>query len=295
MRWAESFIVVDWGTTNRRAYLIGRDGSCIGEMEDDRGVMSVPRGEFPAAVREISDRLGDRPLLLAGMAGSTRGWMDAPYLPCPVGLPELVANLVWAEARRAAIVPGVSFERGERADIMRGEEVQVLGAAAAGMVPPDCIVCHPGTHNKWVTLRDGRIEQFRTAMTGEMFNLLQKGSILSEHLQGGVHGGDAFCAGVQRGLAGDVLTAEIFSVRARALLGRLSSEDSAPFASGILIGADVGAAIGSLPDTRLFVMGSPKLTALYAAALREAGREPVEIDGENAFIAGATRIAELIE
>lgn len=295
MRWAESFIAVDWGTTNRRAYLIGKDGRCTAEMEDDRGVMAIPRGEFAPAVDEIRKRLGDAPLLLAGMAGSTRGWMDAPYLPCPIGFEELLAELVWAEVGRAAIVPGACYLEDDRADIMRGEEVQILGAVAAGIVPADCTVCHPGTHNKWVTVRDGRIDRFKTVMTGELFNLLRKGSLLAEQLQSEVEVNDAFRQGVRRGLSADVLTAEIFSVRARALVGGLSPEDSAAFASGILIGADVASGIGSLSEPQVFVMGSPKLTALYAAALREAGREAVEIDGESAFIAGARRIAELIE
>jgi 2-dehydro-3-deoxygalactonokinase len=295
MHWREGFIAVDWGTTNRRAYLIDRTGRCIDEMEDGRGVMSIPRGEFPSAVKEIRQRLGDWPLLLAGMAGSTRGWMDAPYLPCPIGLGELASSLVWAEPKRAAIIHGVCNIGDDRADIMRGEEVQILGAVEAGTIPADCTVCHPGTHNKWIEVRGGRIDKFRTVMTGEMFNLLKKGSILSEHLQGPVEVGEAFMSGVRRGLSAEVLTAELFSVRARALLGRLSKEDAAPFASGLLIGADVASAAGSLSGTQVFVMGSPKLTALYAAALRETGHEPRQVDGEEAFIAGAVRIAEMIE
>jgi 2-dehydro-3-deoxygalactonokinase len=295
MHWADGFIAVDWGTTNRRAYLIDRGGRCTDEMSDGRGVLSIARGEFPFAVQEIRQRLGDRPLLLAGMAGSTRGWMDAAYLPCPIGLDELATSLVWAEPGRSAIIHGVCNVGDGRADIMRGEEVQILGAVAAGSIPADCTVCHPGTHNKWIEVRAGRIDKFRTVMTGEMFNLLKKRSILSEHLQGPVEVGEAFLSGVRRGLSAGVLTAELFSVRARSLLGKLADEDAAPFASGLLIGADVASAAGSLSDKDVFVMGSPKLTALYAAALRETGHEPMQVDGEEAFIAGAVRIAEMIE
>ena len=49
----------------------------------------------------------------------------------------------------------------DRADVMRGEEVQLLGAHAAGMVAADALVCHPGTHNKWARLDGGRIARFR--------------------------------------------------------------------------------------------------------------------------------------
>ncbi len=177
------FIAVDWGTTNRRAYLVEDGRRCTSEFEDGRGILSVEAGQFKAAVDEIRDRLGDRPMLLAGMVGSNRGWTEAPYVPCPAGLDELARRLAWVEDGRTAIVPGVAYVD-DRCDVMRGEEVQLLGAAAGGEIPPDCIVCHPGTHNKWVRMSGGRIESFRTVMTGELFNLLKERSILSELLAG---------------------------------------------------------------------------------------------------------------
>ena len=124
-RWAEGFIAVDWGTTNRRAYLIDGDGACAEEFEDGRGILSVAHGGFPDAVAEIRERLGDQPLLMAGMIGSNRGWVEAPYVPCPAGLDDLAAALAWAEPGRTAIVPGVSYDAATRADVMRGEEVQI--------------------------------------------------------------------------------------------------------------------------------------------------------------------------
>ncbi|HLO19395.1 MAG TPA: 2-dehydro-3-deoxygalactonokinase, partial [Sphingomicrobium sp.] len=78
MRWTEGFIAVDWGTTNRRAYLIDSAGKRIDEFEDGKGVLSIPQGGFPGAVAEIRGKLGDKPLLLAGMIGSNRGWKEAP-------------------------------------------------------------------------------------------------------------------------------------------------------------------------------------------------------------------------
>src|SRR5215213_2201844 len=96
MRWTDGFIAVDWGTTNRRAYLLDGSGKCIDDFDDGRGVLSIAAGDFPAAVAEIRDRLGDRPMLLAGMIGSNRGWKDAAYVACPAGLDDLAGKLVWA-------------------------------------------------------------------------------------------------------------------------------------------------------------------------------------------------------
>jgi 2-dehydro-3-deoxygalactonokinase len=294
MSWGQGFIAADWGTSNRRAYRVDAGGVCVDEFEDNKGILSVAKGEFPAAVAEIRSRLGDLPLLLAGMIGSNRGWIEASYVPCPAGLSDLAERLIWAEERRTAIVPGISYLTDSHADVMRGEEVQILGAVAAGTVPQDCLICHPGTHNKWINVLGGRIIGFRTVMTGEVFNLLKEHSILSDLISGEVAPDAAFSEGVRRGLANDGLTAELFSVRAKVLLGRARREDASSFVSGLLIGADIRVGQREAPEAELIVMGRPELTSLYAAALVEAGSKPLEMDGEQAFLMGAVELARLI-
>jgi 2-dehydro-3-deoxygalactonokinase len=170
MSWREGYIAVDWGTTNRRAYLIDASGRLVDTFADELGLMSVPEGGFDAAGAEIRQRLGERPMLLAGMVGSNRGWREAPYAPAPAGVEDLARAILWIEPGRTGIVPGVSQSGADGADVMRGEEVQVLGAVAAGHVPPDTLICHPGTHAKWIRMESGRITSFRTMMTGELFS-----------------------------------------------------------------------------------------------------------------------------
>jgi len=293
MRWADGFIAVDWGTTNRRAYLIDGSGQCTNEFEDRKGVLSVAAGAFPDAVSEIRQRLGDKPLLLAGMVGSNRGWKEARYVPCPAGLDDLAAGLVWA-GEREAIVPGVSYSKNERADVMRGEEVQLLGAIAAGSVDPDGLVCHPGTHNKWATLREGKISEFRTVMTGELFSLLKDHSILSDLLQSPVELNESFRAAARHAITHEALPADLFSVRSRVLLGQARKEDAASYASGLLIGADVRVGLSYPTGANIAVIGRPELTRLYATAIAEAGRTAVELDGERSFLAGIHEIAKRI-
>lgn len=293
MRWAEGFIAVDWGTTNRRAYRIDASGSCAGEFEDSKGVLAVPEGGFPAAIAEIRQRLGDLPLLLAGMIGSNRGWVEAPYVPCPAGLEELARALVWP-GKREAIVPGVSYVGDGRADVMRGEEVQLLGAVSAGLVGSDALVCHPGTHNKWTVLHQGKIQSFRTVMTGELFSLLKEHSILADLLKGEVKDGEPFRSAARYAVFHEALPAELFSVRARVLLGQARAEDAASYASGLLIGTDVRIGLTYPTGAQVVAMGRPELTRLYAAAVEEARREAVELDGEQCFLAGAREIAKRI-
>ena len=294
MRLAEGFIAVDWGTTNRRAWRMERGAAVAAEMEDEKGILAVAAGGFPAAVAEIRARLGDLPMLMGGMIGSNRGWVEAPYVPCPAGLPELAARLHWIEGERAAIVPGVAFDSGGAADVMRGEEVQVLGAYAEGWIGPDSALCHPGTHNKWVRLEDGRIAAFRTVMTGELFNLLKEHSILADLLSAPAEPGAAFEAGVRHGLEEDDLTAELFSVRARTLLGKAPREEAGAYASGLLIGADLKVGLRLAGEGEIVAMGRPELTRLFRAALAAAGRQSRAVDGEAAFLAGVRHIAELV-
>lgn len=293
MRWPEGFIAVDWGTTNRRAYRLDGAGRCVNEFEDDKGVLSVPPGGFPAAVAEIRQRLGDCPLLLAGMIGSNRGWQEAPYVPAPAGLDDLAAALIWV-GEREAIVPGVSYLANDRADVMRGEEVQLLGAVADGSIGRDALACHPGTHNKWVTLRGGKIDSFRTVMTGELFSLLKEHSILSDLLQAEVELNDVFRGAARFAIDHESLPADLFSVRARVLLGVGRKEDAASYASGLLIGADVRVGLSYPTGADIAVVGRPELTRLYAAAVQEASREAKELDGERCFLAGIHEIAKRI-
>jgi len=294
MPWTRGFIAVDWGTTNRRAYRIDTQGECTASFEDGLGMLSVAPGGFPAAAQAIRERLGDEPLLLAGMVGSARGWVEAPYVPCPAGLAELGAHLVWVEPGRVAIVPGMSILDRGHADVMRGEEIQMVGALAAGLIPATAFVCHPGTHNKWVTVEDSRIRSFRTVMTGELFNHLRERGTLADLVGGEVAVGEAFRDGVARGLDGAALTAELFSIRARILLGDLPRSDAASFTSGLLIGADLRVGIGLSGGAEMILLGRPELTRLYAAGAAVAGHAAREIDGETAFLAGALALARTL-
>lgn len=291
--WANGFVAVDWGTTNRRAYRVGPDGRCLDELEDGRGILSVERGQFERELGRIRSRLGNGPLLLAGMVGSNRGWVETDYVPCPAGIGALAGNLVRA-AGHAFIVPGLSFSDG-RSDVMRGEEVQILGAVESKEIPGDCFVCHPGTHNKWVVVSGGRIASFRTVMTGELFNLLKERSILSGLLDSPSAIGEAFCDGVRTGLSGTGLGSVLFEVRARFLLGKLDGKDGASFVSGLLIGDDVRCGLADRDgDLPVFVMGRPDLTGLYSEALDVCGVSCSQVDGEQSFLAGARAIVERI-
>jgi 2-dehydro-3-deoxygalactonokinase len=283
--WQNGFIAVDWGTTNRRAWAVDPDGATRDLLEDGMGVLKVAPGGYTAEIDKLRALWPGRPMLLAGMVGSNRGWIEASYVPAPAGLEEIIGALLHP-APDVVIIPGVSWRDGGTADVMRGEEVQLLGAA-----PRDGLVCHPGTHAKWVRMQGGSIGPFRTVMTGELFSMLSRHGILQDRLSGKVTANDSFRAGAQHGLECDDLTAELFSIRARHLLN-VGECDDASYASGLLIGTDVRIGLAHGADSPVTLIGRPDLTALYAAALTLAGRSSTEVDGERAFLLGARAIAE---
>jgi len=294
---AAPLLLADWGTSSRRAWLVGEGGAVLASASDDRGMLSIAPGGWEAALAELKRALGGaepRLSLIAGMAGADRGWRDAGYLPCPAAIGDLARGLCWAEPGAVAIVPGLSFTRDGPADVMRGEETQVLGAIAAGLVPPDAFACHPGTHTKWITARGGQVAAFRTVMTGELFALLKAHSILAGRLQEAVAAGPDFDAGLERGLATGEAIADLFAVRADALSGAGRIGNGAAYASGLLIGADVRAGLAMSAERDVHIIGRPDLAALYARAIEKSGRRAVAVDGGEAVVAGLRHIAETL-
>jgi 2-dehydro-3-deoxygalactonokinase len=288
---SKTFIAVDWGTTNRRAFLI-ENGVVVRTERDDRGVSALKSSDYPAEVAGIRSRLGDLPMLLAGMVGSTIGWEVAPYVPVAAGVEKLVGGLLRVDAQ-TVIIPGVSLMDGRRADVMRGEEVQLLGAVSAGFAPANALLAQPGTHCKWATMRDGCIADFTTAMTGELFALLQKHSILAAQLAHPVEANSAFLEGVEDAARGTLLT-DLFQVRAATLMGVRPEADAASYCSGLLIGTDVAAQLASSDHRSVYLLADPPLSLLYSAAIEASGGAAHIVDSHAAFVAGIVELGSRI-
>ena len=283
------FLAVDWGTTNRRVFYLQK-GVLQAVERDPLGVRHMGSRDYESEVRQLRLKLGDAPMLLAGMVGSTIGWKNAEYVAAPAGLGDIARALLWGDSR-TAIVPGLSIQTAGRADVMRGEEIHFLGADALVRLEHGDLLCQPGTHNKWAQIEHGRIVDFITVMTGEIFDLLRTHSILSHNLGGKVRASDAFLQGVKEGAGQDIL-ASLFAVRARSVLGLTQQGDAADFASGLLIGADVAKRIE--PGKRVHVIAGHTMGGLYAAAIQALGGEVLFLDCDAAFIAGISALADLV-
>ena len=291
-----AYIAIDWGTTNRRIFCLDGRGGIVETFRDDKGVLAIEPHTYSAEIAALRSRLGDVPVICAGMVGSNRGWMELPYVDAPCGIKELAAAVHRIEAERVAIITGVRWADGSHIDVMRGEEVQFLGAAAANSIPEDTILCQPGTHCKWARVKDGKIVWFRTAMTGEMFALLQKHSLLSAQMGGQTAPGEDFQRGVTHSEKGDILH-HLFAARADHVSGQNSITNTSAYVSGLLIGADVRSALSSpqRPDVRtVHILADAHLGGLYQAAVHAIGGSAIIVDSHAAFVTGIHQIWEAL-
>ena len=171
MSTATALIGVDWGSSNLRVFRMGADGAVLDRRADGRGASSLAPHQFADVLTEVAaDWLAeDLPVVVCGMAGARGRWLEAPYAPCPAGLDDIASYAVTpADAPEVRILPGVAVWRdGCLDDVMRGEETQLFGLG----VGFDRVIA-PGTHSKWARLESGRIVDFSTHMTGELFAAL---------------------------------------------------------------------------------------------------------------------------
>ena len=223
------------------------------------------------------------PVLACGMIGSRQGWREAPYLPTPAGFDELAggrrAHRRCSPDAASRSCPGVRTENGGGThDVMRGRKHRCSAPSrrdpwrethgrrrALVARRRRVLFVLPGTHSKWVRVREGRIRSFRTYLTGELFAVLSAHSILGRLFRKRVrgpprrrdrrgtgagtraeraqHGDDAdragFDLGVRRAADPAGLTALLFSVRSEGLFAALAPEALPAYLSGLLIGTEI--------------------------------------------------------
>ncbi len=271
-----SFVSVDWGTSSFRAYLVV-DGQVREKRATDKGILAIPAGGHAGALR---DALGgwrhEGPIVLSGMIGSRQGWKEAPYATCPARASDIAAACVrWDEPGigRILLAPGLkTIDHDGVPDVMRGEEIQILGAMRAFGVADGAFIL-PGTHSKRAIVRGGVIVAFNTFMTGEVFAALKGHTILARLMAEGASDGSGFKRGVKEGAAlksAGGLLHRLFATRTLGLFDLLPPPELADYLSGLLIGAELAESL-STAAPEAYVIGSGALSTRYAQAAKALG------------------------
>lgn len=293
-------ICVDWGSSNFRAFLLNAKGELIDSIYSDHGMLGIKPSEFEPILFELLNHWPQTPIILAGMVGSLNGWRHTEYVACPVDVQALSTHLTQVENsqnRQIYIISGIECTaKDAQYDVARGEETQIFGAMqlAGQELPYGSIFCLPGTHSKWMHIQHEKIINIITHMTGELFDILIKHSILApqKRMSDGHQNDEIFIKGIGCAMAGGGLAHHIFSARTNMLNGEISSTEVETYLSGILIGTEIKEMQHSLADlSHVYLVGNARLNRLYALALGQFNIASTAINGEKAAYTGMRLIA----
>ena len=281
-------VAVDWGSSSFRAYRFDSTAEPVEKVEAPAGIKTVSNGDFEAVLFEHTGHWlhdGDA-VLLSGMITSRNGWVETPYLECPVPLLHLAEKSVHkplAGGITAMFLPGVCTHN----DVMRGEELQLYGAINSD----EQIVVLPGTHSKWAYVKSGVLEKFHTVVTGELFDLLINNSLVGGLASSTTRSESGFAKGVHDGFGTAAIISQLFTARAGVLLGHLDAREVHSYLSGLLIGNEISESAGMYPDVPVLLIGAESLVADYQTAfnLLEIMAKPNQCD------AAASGFQKLIE
>jgi len=268
-----AWVAADWGTSNLRVWALDPQGSVIDSANSERGMSKLQTTEFEAALLElVAPWLHDNkpmPVIACVMVGARQGWVEAPYVavPCqPLAAQHMMRAPVKDHRLSVHIVPGLCQR--QPADVMRGEETQIAGFLSSNS-RYDGVLCLPGTHSKWVQVRNGEVIGFNTIMSGELYALLTTQSVLCHSVGRDDQAWDAvsFASHVQRSIAApEALTGMLFTLRAESLLNNLQPAAARSALSGLLIGQELRATHALWSEKRIALVGGDALIEHYASA-----------------------------
>ena len=297
-----AYVAVDWGTSSFRLWLVDRAGNVLGERRGHEGMMAAGKPGFPAVLQSHLEAVGAAPglpVVVCGMAGARGGWVEAGYVDTPARLASILKHAVAVpgQDRDIRILPGIAQRDPKAPDVMRGEETQLLGVLGLDAAD-DAVVCMPGTHSKWVRARGATVERFATFMTGELFDVVSRETILSHAVAGAdpAEDLDAFKSAVIAAFEAPSFAANLlFQVRSGQLLFGGKPASAREKISGTLIGLELAAGLaGEGRSTGITLVASGRLQMLYQLAFDTVSVPVRSIGAEDAVRRGLSMAAKSI-
>ena len=285
------WIAADWGTTHMRAWAIGEEDNVLAFRESNEGMKDLQQNEFePVLLKLIESWLDDTKVttvMACGMVGSKQGWVETPYLktPCvPIDNQQLTIATTKDNRIKVNLVPGVM--QNYSADIMRGEETQIAGFINKN---PDFngVVCLPGTHTKWVNVKEGQITSFKTFMTGELFGVISNHTLIRHSISIKGWNQAGFEAGIHEGFNNPgSIASDLFSLRAESIVNDLDRDQARSTLSGLLLGVELNGAQTFWENSNVIIIGSQLLSDNYHQGLKILGGQSQLFSLETATLSG---------
>jgi 2-dehydro-3-deoxygalactonokinase len=217
-----------------------------------------------AEVQEIEP---STPIVISGMASSSIGLKELEYGAIPLKIQP--QNLYIEQILASSIPNPILLISGLRSDndVMRGEEVQFLGLHSLIKSQKVFVFIFPGTHSKHIFCDHILMTDFKTYMTGELFEVISKNTILSNSIAPGEFSDNtkiAFEKGVRKAKASDAITTALFSIRTNTLFNKQTKTENFYFLSGLLIGEELKNIGGQV---EIILCADHPLHQLYEAAI----------------------------
>ena len=293
------WIAIDWGSSNLRVWALNNNNAILDSILSNDGMLGLASNEFePLLFEKISKwGVGDAniPILCCGMVGAKQGWVEAPYASIPYNLMQEADNVkVSCSDDRLNVRILGGLRQDNPADVMRGEETQIRGFLSI-FSNFDGIICLPGTHTKWVHVSAGEVISFRTFMSGELFDLLSKFSVLKHSVKSSGWNDKEFRSVVSESISNPQrIFSDFFKLWADHLLKQVEQSELRSKLSGYIIGAELAGAKPYWLGQNVVILGNDNLSKIYKTALEGQGIFAQEIDATECTLNGLAQAFSLI-
>ncbi|WP_220762545.1 2-dehydro-3-deoxygalactonokinase [Flavobacterium sp. UMI-01] len=287
----KTFVSVDWGTTNLRLRLVATPHlTILEEVVSPKGIKTIYdewlafggekenyfltflQQQLALFTTTISEEVT---IVISGMASSSIGLRELPYASLPFTTD---GKTLLVEKISSAIIPNlIQLISGVKSDsdVIRGEEVEIIGLINEEDKKQAVVFVTPGTHSKHVLCEKGTITNFFTYMTGEMFSViaehtLLKNSIEKMPLEAAYLA--SFEQGVQKTMEGKSILNTLFKVRTNTLFREKTNAENFYYLSGLLIGEELKS-LKKLPCDTIKLCAGGQLFELYHRAIHVLGLE----------------------
>ena len=268
----KKWIAVDWGTSTFRAYLV-QNNEVSDVIETKDGMKFVKSHLFEQTLLTLIDRWLDNDkiteILASGMVGSKQGWEEAPYQKTPCNFKNLSYITPPLKDNRISLKIFSGVSQINQPDVMRGEETQIAGFLNEN---PNFngSICLPGTHSKWVEIKNNNIIKFKTFMTGELFEIISKNSVLIHSVKAEKIDKMELLKSVDKILQKpELFSNALFQVRADDLINSKGPSIYKSRLSGYLLAIELLGSVEFWKNSDIVLIGNPDLTAMYQFVLNK--------------------------
>jgi 2-dehydro-3-deoxygalactonokinase len=253
----DCILIIDGGTTKTRFTLW--DGGAILAQTTRKVGASASQGNgvnqpLKDAVRSEIQRITAEyhcvltGIYASGMITSNVGLMEIPHINAPVSFEKLAASVVSMRLDELCpgipfhFIPGVKFQDERGYDVMRGEEVEIIGALERFDKNLTINFLHFGSHNKIIRYENAAITGAITTISGELLSAISTSTILKSSIadvdNGFVMNMDCIREGYNAAQKNGI-SRSLFQARLGHIIQRRDGDMSLSFVFGVLLYDDI--------------------------------------------------------